>query len=499
MYKKTVSLFLILITLSCTQQEIKEPGEQILVNIDNKVTISLNEFLRRAEYTIRPPYARDNSYLTKKVILNSLIAEKLFALEAGEDNDFLKQEEIQLFIKGRREQAMRQYMHYLEATELVRIDTAEIKKYYPYAGREYDISYFVIPDSLQSANKEILKKTPDFKSLYQQVYGDTSAPKRKVTFHNSENQVVLDALYGQDVKKNQVLQPMRIENGMLYMKVLGWKNTMAITENQVLERSKKIKEALTMNKSSVIWNKKVAEIMKGKTVSFDESTFWEITQIFYELYFSTQEKKIESIQEKIWDIEKDPEQAFQSLEDRSILNKPLLTIDGQTWTVADFRKELIRHPLVYRDRRMPARSFAKELRLAIADLIRDKYVTEEAYKKGYDKVNIVQRNERMWKDALVSVYERDKYLKSVNEKRDAGKNYISIIGDHLNSFVDSLQVKYYKKIELDFDAFENITLSTIDLYTSQRNQPFQQVVPMFPILTTDHMIEYVTKMKKEQN
>lgn len=497
MYKKIVFFILALLIISCKQQEIKEPGEHILVNIDNKVTISLNEFLRRAEYTVRPPYAGDNSYLTKKIILNSLIAEKLLALEAGEDNEFLQQEEIQLFIKGRREQAMRQYMHYIEAAEPVRIDSADIKKYYPYAGREYDISYFIIPDSLQSANSEMMKKTPDFSALYQRVYGDSSAPGRKVKFHNSENQKVLDALYGQDVKKNQILQPIRVDDGTLYMKVLGWKNSLAITENQILQRANTIKETLTMNKASIAWNKKVAEIMKGKTVSFEESTFWELTQIFFDLYFSTPEKKIQSIQEQIWDVEKDPELAFQELEDRSILQKPFLTIDGETWTVADFRKELIAHPLVYRDRQMPGKSFAREFRLAIADLIRDKYVTREAYKNGYDKINIVQRNERMWKDALVSVYEKNEYLKSINEKRDPGKNYISIIGDHLNKYVDSLQVKYNKRIELDFDAFENIALSTIDLYTKQRNQPFQQVVPMFPVLTTDHMIEYITKMKNE--
>ena len=96
----------------CEKPQIEQSEEKILVRIDNKKTISLNEFIRRAEYTIRPPYCKNNTYIHKKIILNSLIAEKIFAMEAGENNPLLNNEEFQQYIKGRREQAMRQWMHH---------------------------------------------------------------------------------------------------------------------------------------------------------------------------------------------------------------------------------------------------------------------------------------------------------------------------------------------------------------------------------------------------
>ena len=56
------------------------PSIDTLVLINNKV-ITKNDFLRRAEYTIRPTYCNSDNNVDKKIILNSLIAEKLYAIE----------------------------------------------------------------------------------------------------------------------------------------------------------------------------------------------------------------------------------------------------------------------------------------------------------------------------------------------------------------------------------------------------------------------------------
>ena len=48
----------------------------ILVEINDRV-ITKNDFIIRSEYTIRPSYCKSNNQIHKKIILNSLIAEKL--------------------------------------------------------------------------------------------------------------------------------------------------------------------------------------------------------------------------------------------------------------------------------------------------------------------------------------------------------------------------------------------------------------------------------------
>ena len=83
------------------------PSADTLVVINNKV-ITKNDFLRRAEYTIRPTYCNSDNNIDKKIILNSLIAEKLYAIE---NSDFeIKDKHDINSINGIKEQTMRQVM-----------------------------------------------------------------------------------------------------------------------------------------------------------------------------------------------------------------------------------------------------------------------------------------------------------------------------------------------------------------------------------------------------
>lgn len=54
----------IMLLVSCSKK-VDQPKEKILVKIGDK-SISVNEFIRRAEYTVRPPYCRGDHNLDKK-------------------------------------------------------------------------------------------------------------------------------------------------------------------------------------------------------------------------------------------------------------------------------------------------------------------------------------------------------------------------------------------------------------------------------------------------
>ena len=100
-----------IIAPSCSNsQKIKEDLVLALVG-DRSITIQ--DFIRRSEYTIRPAYCRQSNYLHKKIVLNSLIAEKLTAMEIQSSNDqLLKSSNFKMFLKGRKEQAMRQIFYH---------------------------------------------------------------------------------------------------------------------------------------------------------------------------------------------------------------------------------------------------------------------------------------------------------------------------------------------------------------------------------------------------
>jgi hypothetical protein len=319
-----------------------------------------------------------------------------------------------------------------------------------------------------------------------------------VTWGRHENDKILMALFSTNRQVGELLDPIELEkNEYLFLKIVGWNDTKAITQNQIQQRLNNVQEELTRIKASEIWNKRVSDIMHGKTIDFVDDTFWRLNKIFFDIYFRTDQETNQSIKEEIWDVETKQQDDLAKKIPDDLLQLPFFTIDKKTWTVEDFRKVIKSHPLIFRERKMPSDEFPNQFRLVVVDLIRDFYVTKEAYDKGYDRLETVQRTENMWRDAFLAVYQKNLYLKSMGEKRNFANYYLRIIGERLNGYVDSLQQKYHKKIQLDFEAFEAIALTNIDMFTKQPGQPYQYLVPLFPVITTDNRIEYISRMKRE--
>jgi len=110
-----------LIGLSCAK---KDSEEKIIARIGDK-SISFQEFISRAEFTVRP-----RIFNSKISVLNNLVAEKLIALDAGKNDKLSQSEQFQAYIKGIQEQHMREQLFYQEAynkVEIIRKHTTKSK------------------------------------------------------------------------------------------------------------------------------------------------------------------------------------------------------------------------------------------------------------------------------------------------------------------------------------------------------------------------------------
>jgi hypothetical protein len=491
-----ISLLIGLFVSSCAKKAVEDPDEVMLVRINDSITISKNEFIRRAEFILRPPYCNKSGYIDKKIVLNSLIAEKMLALEAGMTNELIESDGFKRFVKGRKEQAMRRWMLFKEADEKVKLDSAEIARYYKFVGHEYDVAYYPVKDitHFNRAMNSPEENDQYFESFFRVTYGDTTIPMKTIAWSEYEKFDILKSFFTGGLNKGDILQPIKINKDYhLIFKVLGWRDTKVYSESQTKARWTFVTERLKREKAAKIWDNLVAKIMQEKTLEFDKSVFWIVSNIFSKYYVKSDEQLNKELKSSIWNA-LNIESKKISLELKDILNEPFFQIDGKTWTVKDFQNELISHPLVFRKKKISNKEFSQQFRLVIADLIRDVYITREAYKKGYDKVNSVRREERTWRDAYLAVYQRDRYLESVAELENFSKNYLRVINSHLNMYVENLQLKYDKKIELNVIEFEKIKLTNIDLYVQQVGMPFKQAVPGFPILTTNHNLGYITRL-----
>ena len=116
-------------------------AEVVLARVGDR-EITVRDFLERAEYTIRAPYCKGSSNVEKNIVLNTLIAEKLLAIEADQSSALLKSLGFQDFLAGRREQKMRELLYQSEGEAKVRLDTSEVQRLYSVAGRTYRIECY---------------------------------------------------------------------------------------------------------------------------------------------------------------------------------------------------------------------------------------------------------------------------------------------------------------------------------------------------------------------
>ncbi len=480
-----------LLTL-CSKNDKDEIQEIILAKIGDK-KILLKEFIQRSEYTIRPNYCKGNNNIHKKIVLNSLIAEKMLALEAGENLELSQNRHFQRYIQGRQEQAMRQLLYEQEGVNKVKLNSTEIKRIYKVAGRKYNIQYFTLNDESVAieVQKWLNKDGKLFEDIYKTLSGNENIPEREVEWQTSNNEVIHEALFTNVLDKNQIIGPLKTDqNSYIVIKIDGWVDRLAISTTDIQQRWNDVSEKLKEKHALKIYENYVANVMKGQKIEFVNDTFYKLVNLFAPIYLSSNKEKEKLLLDRVIDRTKENE-TLEDLGDRIevLRDKDLYMFNNKIWTVRDFEQELERHPLVFRKRNIESREFGVQFKLAVVDMMRDFALNDEAYNRGYDQFKVIKRYTRMWRDALVALYQKQKYLKTVISERNEMSS-MDIITDYLNPYIDELQKKYNYDVEINVEQFEKIKFSRIDMVVLQQNVPFPVYVPYFPQVTTDHKLDY---------
>lgn len=469
-------------------------GDAILAKVVDKV-ITIDEFIHRAEYTIRPQYCKGDGGIEKKIILNSLIAEKLLALEANDTSSFSRDKYFNDFIRGRQEQVMRQLLYQEEGLSKVKLDPNEVKKIFNLSGRKYKIDYFtVLNDSTIPFINASFKNGKSFSQLYKSLSNSDSLPSREVEYFASENEIIQEALYSDSLKKDKVLGPLKISDSLsIVIKINGWTDRIPITENDIRNRIEDVKEKLSNEKAASLYAAFILNVMNGKKIEFDKSTFPALTKIAEQVYYISKKEKEKSFLDFSFNKESGNEiSLLATLENiESIYNHPAFTFERKTWNVQELENEIRIHPLVFREKHFNKNQFAKQFKLAVVDLLRDKCLTDIAYKRGYDKTEPARKSKEMWKDASIALYQKYLFLKNINTK---DSSWLEAIEKYLNPYIDSLQQKYCSVIKINVDQLNTISLTHTELIVLQSNVPFPLYVPSFPLLTTDNKLNYGQKL-----
>ena len=489
-----ICLFITLMTLSYCSKESNQEKEVIIARVGNQ-SITLQEFLARSELTIRPDFSAMPDSSEKIFVLNNLIAEKLLAVEGKDETELLESPVFQGQIKGIQEQAMREELYFKKARGEVQLSEEDIAKAYRLAGREYEISFYSIHDHTlaDSIGNKIKSNPHQFEKIYNDMFRGEKIPSKTVTYKDPDPFMVHEAFYSKTHDIGDVIGPVQVEdNFFMVMRIDNWKKNIVISEMDANERMNDVKEKLTETKANRKWSEYVMDIMRGKEIKYTNETFIELSKIFFEIHGKGSNKINNDI---LKDFLKEDDikisfhdDIFQDL----LLEKKFFEIDGEIWTVGDFKNTYLSHPLVFKYQPQNLGGFQHEFNNAIINLVRDYYLNKEAYKEKLDKHPHVQKEVTMWRDAYLARFHQNKYLFHMMKRDDFDPEMMKGKENYLSVYVDSLQLKYRDKIWINKKVLKDIQLTRTPFLATKPNVPYPAVVPGFPLFTQDTSIDYGT-------
>ncbi len=461
----------------CTKKA-KTPEVPIVATVGSKV-ITLDDVRFRANLTIRHPRIK-----TLNAVLNNLIAEKIFVLEEGKDSPYTKGKGFQAYIKGIREQAMREELYKELAVKSVKIDTAELRTAFRLSQRSYDVDFFTINNPEINAQVEKrLEKDPGARSaIFDEIKELGQSGVQTVKWDQDNNDNVFLAMYSRPFDVGDVIGPVRIgptQTIMIRIKNVQIEPTLG-PEGQQL-REIEVKKKLTDIKAKMWWEVYKINMMRGKAILFEKDVFNKIVDWYINANLDQDENKIGDPSNRPKDA---PVQLQAPEQLNAMLDQPFFKIDGQTWTVGDFKQAMLSHPLVYDRQAIRPNEFAGQFKRAIAGLVVDQYLNKAAYKRGLDKNSEVQHTGELWSDALIAHHHFENYLKKINIKKlqEQDPSYLGMRA--VDEYLNDLNLKYKGKVHINKDVLSQIKLVNIPIVAMRYGMPYPVVEPTFPQYST---------------
>ena len=463
--------------------DIVTQSDNLLAEVGEK-KIMVNDFIKRCEYVPRPTYCRGNNYIHKKIALNSLIAEKMFAIEF-EKNNLILSESQKYLIQGQKEQGMRQLMLKKFGFDLVNIDFDEIKRLANLSKRTYSIKFITVDQNFSNLIKKRLENS-NLEKIIKKLNLNIKISKKKITKNEDMIKEIHQILYSGEPIKNKIYGPFNFNNiETLYFEIEGWKTKVDVTEKQKKETWTIVEKDYREKFALKYYSEFVKKIMRGKKITYNVKSFEEFSNKLRKIYLIEKEKKEAVINNEIWEIKENTELlSFKDIKKNK--DDILLTHDNKTYTIANLLDLVRKHPLVFRNKKTSEKLFSNELKYAIADLLRDFHITEKAYELRLEKNKTVTQIEQKWEDHIKSTNFKNQYFNSIKSNE--------LLFNNTTMQVDSLQKVYSKVIKIDTDKFKKISLSTIDMNVNYSNQAYSKLEPSFPVLTNDHILDYGKKV-----
>ena len=433
-------------------------SQDTLVIIENQI-ITKNDFIKRSEYTIRPTYCNSDKNLDKKIILNSLIAEKLLAIKNKDEFDI---DETNL-IQGIKEQAMRKVMLENTVNSSLVIDENKILDLLNKSLYDYKIDFITINHNEIFLVNQDLNLNKSYKEIIKNLKHRNN--QKYIRFGELSHDDIYQEFYTSNINVGDIIGPIKtLNDNYILINVLSKKKNILIDTESQKNQYQNVKSYLIKSESYKIRKNYIQKIMKGKTIEFNENSFFNLADYFYD-----QEKK----PIKTDDI--------------------IFTLENKDWSIEDLIEINKLNPVLFREPYKNKNEFYNQFKLSLVDLIQNYFLTKKAYELNLSSHPAVVKEGEIWSSYLSANSEKDKIINANQSLLKNLNTEYEVLEKILNKELEILFVENSDKILIDVEMFNGIKLSNIDMLVINTNQPYQLNVPPFPRLTTKNNLDYGTK------
>jgi len=457
--KSNIIFKIIFIVLLFSLASFAQNENEVLAKIGSDI-ITVEQFQNRFDFMPHLNYSSSNIDSAKKEFLYSLVAEKLWALEADElQIDTI--ESVKLSLKSLEKLFVKDELYKKEVDSKINITSSEISTGLSRVTRILNTLIFTTPDSQKAIRLyHNFQKGASFDSVLFSM--KMSQKPFEVKYGSFEDEAMEEILFS--LKLNEISKPIKSKNNWFIFQLVSDEQDLSIDPSKEHAKNIVIKK-LRDRKSQKLGRNYLDKLLSGKSITADRQLFDLMSDTLLEIL---KESIGKTENDSLIDIklqEKDIKKVLSSLKPID-LNDAFINLDEIPATIKDFLFYTI-YQKVYFNSFDPIK-FKQSLNRVVKKFIEDEIISREGFKLGLNNLTTVKNDLQMWKnyylsEVLMNSYSdsiiiTDKELeKSLGVKSDLSNrlevNIIEILTDNIE---DTEKVLIELNEGKDFDSLVSI-------------------------------------------
>lgn len=457
-------------------------GDSIIARVGDKA-ITAREFL--ASYEFGPSFAKREKD-SKSIYLKYMIDEKLLALKGYSENldTTERAKELLNAITG---DISTDQMFMDDIFNKVKVSKKKIEKGVSEKQFSYQIKWIYAPNKQRlHLYATILKTGISFDSVFNMqlkidsVTADTrtmQVDKFDLRWRNPQFASVVDTM-----KISQVSLPVHGPDGYYIVKLADTWKSMIVGEAKHDREAKNVEFILKKEKADKISDKFIHNMMIRHNPIIKGKVF-DILRSYLGGYYLPKEKYNK------WNLDSRLKKELKELKTKDYNNLALVRMNSDSITISDFIRWFRPRDNYEKFNDESFNSFSASIERMVWEMVRDKYLIDLAYEKGYQNKEIIKQQTKWWKDKIVYSIVRDQIANSVglaieNPSSLKAENKQKLLRAKLLHAIISLREKYHvvinKKLLNSLKVHNSDDPGAVDFYIIKRGGIYPH--PAYPTI-----------------